>query len=76
MCVASSTFTPLFFIVYVCWSDGMRAAEATGLGFVCFVVSTLMCCQPTELISGFFFVLNFPFLLPPPPVRTQKSVWT
>ena len=33
---------------------GCGAAEATGLGFVCFVVSTVVCCQPTELILRFF----------------------
>ena len=31
---------------------GCGAAEATGLGFVFFF--PLVCCQPTELILGFF----------------------
>ena len=49
------------------WNPG--AAEATGLGVVCFVVSTLVCCQPTELIlgGGGFEIKIFQFLLPPPP---------
>ena len=43
---------------------GCGAAEATGLGFVCFVVSTLVFCQPTELIWAFLF-RKFSILLPP-----------
>ena len=39
------------------------AAEATGLGFI-LLLSTLVCCQPTELILGFFCFINFPMLHP------------
>ena len=45
---------------------GRGAAEATGLGFVCLLLSTLVCCQ---LILGFFvsyFIQFYPVLLPPP----------
>ena len=43
-------------------------AEATSLGFVCFVViNPRVLCQPTELILGFFFFVNFSIFLPPPP---------
>ena len=37
----------------------------TYLGFILFL-STVVCCQPTELILGFFFFHNFPILPPPP----------
>ena len=50
----------------VCWS----AAEATGLGFVCFVVITL---QPTELILGFFLFHKFYFYSPPPPSSDEED---
>ena len=45
---------------------GCSAAEATGLGFVCFIVINPLCCQPTELIWVFLFhkLSNLP---PPPP---------
>ena len=53
------------------------AAEATGLGFVCFVGINPVCCQPAELILGFFSFINFPILLSPPtgPLRhSRRSV--
>ena len=43
---------------------GCCAAEATDLGFVCFVVIN---CQPTELIWAFFLFHNFSNFTPPPP---------
>ena len=46
---------------------GWSVAEATGLAFVCFVV-TLVCCQPTELILGFFVSL-------PPPRTNSPPAW-
>ena len=50
-----------------CGSTGITpATETTVLGFVCFII-TLVCCQPTELILGFFLFHKFSNLLPPPP---------
>ena len=48
------------------------SAEATGLDFVCFVVSTLVCCQPTELIWAFLFH-KFSILLPLQPELAAGS---
>ena len=45
----------------------MRYCGSTGLCLFC--CSTLVCCQPTELILGFYFVLNYPILPPPPQTR-------
>ena len=42
------------------------AAEASGLGFVCFVV--IVRCQPTELILGFFLFHKYSNFTPPPPL--------
>ena len=40
--------------------------------------STLVCCQPTELIWGFFCFMNFPILPPPPalhkPVPSGRAI--
>ena len=47
---------------------GYGAAVARWLGFVCFVV--LLCCQPAELIVGFFVSYFFQFY-PPPPRRRR-----
>ena len=44
-----------------------------GLVFFC-CLSILVCCQPTELIQGFFCVINFPILLPPPPLDLVKQL--
>ena len=33
------------------------------------LLSTFVCCQPTELIVGFFVFINFQFYPPPPPSR-------
>ena len=67
---------PLFFIEKSLIVMEWGTAEATGLGFVCFVVSTLVCSHPTELILGFFLfhivyhilyhIYFFSILLPPP----------
>ena len=46
---------------------GCCAAEATGLGFFFFLLSTLVCYQPTELIWAFFVSSIFQFHSPPPP---------
>ena len=43
--------TPFFLSLRVL---GCSATEATGLGFVCFVVSNLLCYWPIELIWAFF----------------------
>ena len=49
------------------WSDGMRCCRSAWALFV-LLLSTLVCCQPTELIWCFFFCfITFPILLPPPP---------
>ena len=45
------------------------SAEATGLGFVYFVVIN-PCVQPTELISAFLFHKFSNFTPPPPPILT------
>ena len=42
---------------------GCSAAEATGQALFVLLLSTLVCCQPTELIWAFCFI-NFP-LIPP-----------
>ena len=34
---------------------------------LCLLLSTLVCCQPSDLIFGFFCFKNFPVLPPPPP---------
>ena len=51
---------------------GCGAAEATNLGFFFFffLFSILVCCQPTELILGFFLFDKFPsFYSASPPMR-------
>ena len=51
------------------------AAEATGLGFVFLLLSTLVCCQPTELIWAFMFhQLSFFFLPPPLPPGPDNTL--
>ena len=47
---------------------GCGAAEATGLGFVCFVVISPRVLSANRVDLGFFFCFtNFPILPPPPP---------
>ena len=48
------------------------AAEATGLGFV-LLLSTLMCCQPRQLIWAFLFYILFNFTPPPQTLKTQYN---
>ena len=48
------------------------AAEATGLGFVVLLLSTLVWCQPTELILGLFCFINVPILPPPQANQGRK----
>ena len=62
-----SKFTRIFFIK-ICIVLGVM-----GCGFV-LLFSTLVCCQTTELILGFFVSYIFPFH-PPPPTHTQPRVW-
>ena len=50
---------------------GYCSAEATGLGFVCFVVIN-PCVLSANRVDLGFFVSYFPILLPPPP----SSEWT
>ena len=63
--------------IYARWSDGMWCCRSNwpGLCFLC--CSTIVCCQTTELIWGFFFCcfvfINFQFLLPPPPPAVSTS---
>ena len=45
---------------------GCGAAEATGLGFVCFVVISPCVLSANRVDLGFFCFINFPILLPPP----------
>ena len=40
---------------------GCGATEATNLGFVCLLLSTLMCCQPTEFWLFLFVCLFYKF---------------
>ena len=68
----------LFFLFYssplVCnvipppppWVMGCGAAEATGLGFVCFVVINPCVLSANRVDLVFFCFINFPILLPPP----------
>ena len=37
------------------------------------LLSTLVCCQPTELIWAFFCFINFPILPPPPSLRVTSQ---
>ena len=53
------------------WVIGCGAAEATGLGFVCLLLSTLVCYQPTELIWAYIFQ----FHSPPPPGVHWRYIW-
>ena len=46
---------------------GCGAAEATGLGFVCFVVTNPCVLSANKVDLGFFCFKIFPILLPPPP---------
>ena len=48
---------------------GCGAAEATALGFVCYVVINV-CCQPTECWFWAFFFIK---LLPPPPGPNNRK---
>ena len=49
------------------WSDRIRCCRQKRLAWALFVLlfSTLVCCQPTELIWVFLFHIYFPILLPP-----------
>ena len=65
---------------------GCGAAEATGLGFVCFVVTGLgvvcfvafnpLCFLPTELIWVSFFVPSISNPPPPPQCMTHQAIHT
>ena len=60
-------FTPLpaTGLGFVCWSDGMWCCRSDWSGLC--LLSTLVCCQPTELIWAFSFLFHkFSNLLPPP----------
>ena len=46
--------------------------DRPGLLFV-LLLSTLMCCQPTELIWAFFCFINFPIILPPPQAQIKQE---
>ena len=71
-CVMSNTFffrgggaVSHFPILLYAGGMGRGAAEATGLGFVCFVVSNPR--VPANRVDfGFFLFINFPILPPPP----------
>ena len=65
-------YSKIFFIeiefVFYAGVMGYGAAEATGPGFVCFVVINPCVLSATEFIwFGLFCLINFPILLPPPP---------
>ena len=52
------------------WWDAVLQ-KRLALALFVLLLSTLMCCQPTELILGFFFFLLHKFsILPPPPPAT------
>ena len=53
-------------IWYMCTSSHHSFIFMFGLGFVCLLLSTLVCCQPTELIWAFCVSWIFPFYPPPP----------
>ena len=46
---------------------GYGAAEATGLGFVCFIVVNPCVLSANRVGLGLFCFIDFPILLPPPP---------
>ena len=46
---------------------GCGAAEATGLGFVCFVVINPPVLSANRVDFGLFCFIDFSFLHPPPP---------
>ena len=51
----------------------MRCCGSDWSGLCLFCCYQPLCCQPTELIWGFFFFfLNFPILLPPPRWWSRK----
>ena len=67
----NSNFMKIFFIeisfVFTPprWSDGRCGAEeATGMGFVCFVVINPCVLSANRVDFGFFCFINFPILLP------------
>ena len=55
--------------------DGCDAAEATGLGFVCFGVLN-PCVSTNRVYFGVFCFINFPILLLPPPSPGKASCRT
>ena len=58
-------FASCFTLIFHEWWDVV--AEATGLGLFVLLLSSLVCCQPTDLIRALFFCfINYPILLPPP----------
>ena len=66
---ASARYKLLFIShCYPCPCAGVMGVEATGLGFVCFVINP-RCCQ------AFFFVLFYklPNSIPPPPLSSQSK---
>ena len=56
----------LFLIhIFILRVMGCGAAEVTGLVFFVLLLSTYVCCQPTELILGFFLFHKFANFTPP-----------
>ena len=49
-------------------SGYIHAAEATGLGFVCFVVINPRVLSANRVDLGFFSFINFPISPPPPQI--------
>ena len=52
---------------------GCGAAEATGLALFVLLLSTLVCCQPTELF-GLFLFNKFSNFTPPPSTGIHGDV--
>ena len=64
-----SFFLVEIFFIFVRWSDGMRCCRSDWPEFL--LLSTFVCCQPTELILAYFF-FNF---TPPPPVQDIRCAY-
>ena len=63
--LASTVYFGLFCFINFLFFWGCGAAESTCLALFVLLLSTLVYCQPTELIWVFFFI-NFQFYPPPP----------
>ena len=69
------TFPPMFFIEFPSFGSQMMgggAAEATGMGFVCFIVINSRVLSANRVDLAFFYFINFP-ILPPPPSQTHVT---